>query len=141
MSKLNTVIELIKNKSHSLTGIFEKGVDHCRHKLDRESTIDPEANESALTKAVDKCREEIERSDQKNKIPSPKYFEHVAMLSRQTRNYQNEIAICELYLETLQKHSSKYKFSKRKIEKEIRPLCETMMMRIHNAKTLSEKQI
>ncbi len=140
MGKLDTIIDLIKHSSHSLTGIFEKGKDHCRNKLDRESTVDPEANESALSKAVQLCAEEIDQSDISKRPPSPKYFEHVAMLSRQTKNYENEIAICEMYLDVVSKYVSKYKISKKKIAREIKPLCDPMVMRINNAKVLSSKQ-
>jgi len=140
MSKLDTVLELIKHTSHTLTGIFEKGSDHCRNKLDRESTVDPEANESALSKALQLCAEEIDQSNLSKKLPSPKYFEHVAMLSRQTKNYENEIAICEMYLDVVSKCVSNYKLSKKKIAHEVKPLCKPMIMRIKNAKVLISKQ-
>ncbi len=140
MSKLDTIIDLIKHSSHTLTGIFEKGKDHCRNKLDRESTVDPEANESALSKAVQLCAKEIDQSDMRKGVPSPKYFEHVAMLSRQTKNYENEIAICEMYLDVVTQYATKYKLSKKKIASDIKPLCDSMIMRINNAKVLSSKQ-
>lgn len=141
MGKLNTIINgVLKYSSHTLTGIFEKGAHHCRNNLDRESTIDPKANESALSQAVQCCREEIDESRSRKEIPSPKYFEHVAMLSRQTKNYENEIAICEMYIDLVNEYISKYKLSKKKKMREVQPICEPILMRLHNAKALSEKQ-
>ena len=74
MGKLDTIIDLIKHSSHTLTGIFEKGKDHCRNKLDRESTVDPEANESALSKAVQLCAEEIDQSDMSKRATFTQVF-------------------------------------------------------------------
>lgn len=133
-SKFNSVIkDIIKQSTHSITGIFEKSVQ--KSELNAEQLT---PHEEALNKALQFCREEVNKCKRRRAMPSPKYFEQAAMLSRQAKKYQNEIAICEMYIGLVNEHVSKRTFSKKKTEQKVLILCKPLVMRIQNAKNLSE---
>ncbi len=132
--KFNSVIkDIIKNSTHSITGIFEKCVQDSKHNTEQLTS-----HQDALNKVLQHCREEVNKCKSRRAMPSPKYFEHAAMLSRQAKNYENEIAICELYIGLVNDYVSKRTFSKKKIERKVHTLCEPLVMRMQNAKNLSK---
>ena len=135
MSVLDTLLDsLIRNSSFTLTSIF------ARIKFFRENSIDEsEFGDSDLLNAVNACREEIARSESAEDIPSSRHFEKVAIYSRSARNYENEIAICKMYIDLVNKYIYKHNPSKDYIDNELIPLCEPLMHRINNAKTLMPK--
>ena len=71
-------------------------------------------------------------------MPSPICFEHAAMLSRQNKNYKNEIKICQLYISCVDEHLSKRTFNKKKVEKKAQSLCKPLATRLETAKNLCE---
>ena len=135
MTILDTLINsLIRKSSFTLTSIFE------RCKKYEEKTIDViDAENSNLLQAVNACREEIARSESAEEVPSPEHFEQAAIYSRSVRNYENEIAICQMYIDLINKYVYKYKPSKQFIDEDLMPLCEPLIQRINNAKSLMPK--
>ena len=77
---------------------------------DRIERLTP--NEAALKKALQQCRKEIKKCKRWKVMPLLKCFEHAAMLSRQAKNYQNEIAICQLYICLVDECLTRRTFSK-----------------------------
>ena len=135
MSVIDTLLNsLIRKSSFTLSSIFE------RSKNLKEKSIDETVvGESDLFQAVNACREEIARSESAGDIPSPQCFEKAAMYSRSVRNYENEIAICQMYVDLVSKYVYKHKPSKQFVDSELMPLCEPLIHRINNAKTLMPK--
>lgn len=135
MNVLDTLLNsLIRKSSFTLSSIFE------RSKNFKEKSIDiVDVSESDLLQAVNACREEIARSESAGDIPSPQHFEKAAIYSRSTRNYDNEIAICQMYVDLVNKYVYKHKPSKQFIDNELMPLCEPLIHRINNAKSLMSK--
>ena len=136
MSVLDTLINsLIRKSSFTLSNIFE------RSKNFKEKSIDAtDVGESDLLQAVNACREEIARYESAGDIPSPHHFVTAAIYSRSAKNYENEIAICQMYVDLVNKYIYKYKPSKQLIDEELMPLCEPLIHRINNAKSLMTKQ-
>ncbi|QMU61289.1 MAG: hypothetical protein GKR92_06100 [Gammaproteobacteria bacterium] len=135
MSVLDTLLNsLIRKSSFTLTSLFE------RSKNLKEKSIDKTAvEESDLLQAVNACRNEIARSESANDVPSPQYFEKAAMFSRSVRNYENEIAICQMYIDLVNKYVYKYKPTRQRVDDDLMPLCEPLIHRINNAKSLMNK--
>jgi len=134
MDSLNNVIkDIIKHSAQSVTRIVKK-ILHASD--DRIECLTP--NEAALKKALQQCSKEIKKCKRWKVMPSPKYFEHVAMLSRQTKNYQNEIEICQSYILLVDEYLSKRTFSKKKIERKAHTLCRPLVTRILNAKNMNK---
>ncbi|MDW3094255.1 MAG: hypothetical protein R8G33_01135 [Gammaproteobacteria bacterium] len=94
------------------------------------------ANRVAFNKALKQCRKEIKKSRRWKIMPSPICFEHAAMLSRQTKNYQKEIKICQLYISCIDEHLSKRSFNKKRVEKKAHSLCRPLSARLLSAKKL-----
>jgi len=133
MGSLKTVIkDIFKNTTRSVIRISKK-ILHASD--DGIECLTP--NEAAMKKALQQCHKEIKKCKRWKVMPSPKYFEHAAMLSRQAKNYQNEIAICELYIDLVNEYLSKRTFSKKKIEKKAHTLCRPLVKRILNARNLN----
>lgn len=135
MTILDTLVNsLIRKSSFTLTSIYE------RCKKYEEKTIDViDVEDSNLLQAVNACREEIARSESAEEVPSPEHFEKAAIYSRSVRNYENEIAICQMYIDLINKYVYKYKPSKQFIDEDLMPLCEPLIQRINNAKSLMPK--
>ena len=130
MSKLDTLINtVIKQGASTLTGIFESSKKH-------QEQVSPDCPKhlNNLNEAVLDCREEIGKLQELGTFPSPESFEEVANLSRATKNYANEIAISEMYINLVNEYIQKHKPSKLKIDQEIMPKCKPFTVRIHNAK-------
>lgn len=121
-SKLNTIINktIFKNS---------KSVD----------TQDSPLSETDILSVIKSCRSEIQKSKDSGIMPSPKYFEQAAILSRKERNYTNEIAICEMYVKLAKQYASKNKLSRQEFRESILPQCEPLYKRMHNAKSMLPK--
>jgi len=91
-----------------------------------------------LKKALQQCRKEIKRCKRWKVMPSKKCFEHAAMLSRQAKNYQKEIAICQLYISLVDECLSRRTFNKKKVERKAHSLCKPLVKRILIAKNLNK---
>ena len=96
------------------------------------------SNKAALKDALIQCRKEIKKCKRWKVFPSPKYFEHAAMLSRQTKEYQNEIKICQLFITLVNDCSSRRTFNKKGITSKAELLCKPFSARLLNAKNLQE---
>ena len=88
---------------------------------------------------VDCCREEIQKSIDTGIMPAPKYFERAAVLSRKEKNYQNEIAICDMYIKLVKKYATENKLSRQEFTDNILPECAPLYKRMHNAKFMMSK--
>lgn len=120
-----------RNSINSAAWIYNKKLHSSNT---RDAHLSP--NTVALKKALHQCRKEIKKSRRWKIMPSPICFEHAAMLSRQTKNYQKEIKICQLYLSCVDEHLSKRTFNKKKLQKKAHTLCKPLSMRIISAKKL-----
>ena len=58
---------------------------------------------------------EIQSSIDTGIMPSPRYFEQAAILSRKEQKYENEIAICEMYIDLAKEYASKNKLIESRI--------------------------
>ena len=47
------------------------------------------------------CLLELQKMKEKNEVPSPFYFERVAILSKKDKNYEQEVKYCEDYIEAV----------------------------------------
>ncbi len=88
---------------------------------------------------VDSCREEIQKSVDTGIMPAPKYFEQVAVLSRKEKNYENEIAICDMYIKLVKKYASEKNMSRQEFTDNVLPECAQLYKRMHNAKFMMTK--
>lgn len=85
------------------------------------------------------CRDEIQNSEDSGIMPSPKFFEQAAVLSRKERNYANEIAICDMYVKLAKQYASKNKLTRQEFIDSVLPQCEPLYKRMHNAKSMQPK--
>ena len=95
-----------------------------------------EVNETDIYSVVQGCRDEIQAAEDSGIMPSPKYFEQAALLSRVERKYDNEKAICEMYIDLANEYIIKNDLSKDEISAKVLPACTPMIKRLHNAKTM-----
>ena len=98
--------------------------------------LDLVSNDHAIHECVGKCREEIQAYVDTGQLPSPKNFERVALLSRKEKNYSNEIAICEMYLDLIKEYSIVNNLTHSEIEKTLLPIAQPIKLRLHDAKAL-----
>ncbi|NNC68698.1 MAG: hypothetical protein HKN83_11765 [Gammaproteobacteria bacterium] len=89
-------------------------------------TSDVKADEDTnLYSILKKCKQEAQMADESGILPSPKYFQQAAVLSRKEKKYENEIAICKYYIKLVSQYVSINNFSKadfyEKVEREIDP--------------------
>ncbi len=96
-------------------------------------------DETDINTVVDCCRGEIEKSLDTGIMPAPKYFEQAAVLSRKEKNYQNEIAICDMYIKLVKKYASDHKMSRQEFTDTVLPECAPLYKRMHNAKIMLNK--
>lgn len=96
-------------------------------------------DETNIDTVVECCREEIQKSVDTGIMPAPKYFEQVAVLSRKEKNYENEIAICDMYIKLVKKYASEHKISRQEFTDTILPECAPLYKRMHNAKSMLSK--
>ncbi len=88
---------------------------------------------------VKNCRDEIQKAEDSGLMPSPKYFEQVAVLSRKEKRYENEIAICEMYIGLVKQYAIKNNLSQAEFSDQILPQCAPLYKRLHNAKIMLSK--
>ena len=140
MGKLNTILEkVVSGSGTTISQIVEKaslgmhsGTGNLVTKLDQDNDLE-------LNEMVRRCREDIQAAEDSGIMPSPKYFEQVAILSRKAKNYGNEIAICEMYIELIQKYAAKNNITKDEASYQVLPKCAPFEKRIHNAKIMFTK--
>jgi len=120
-SKFNTLIN---------TAIFKKK---------QPKQVEHAVDETDIHSVVKHCRLEIEKSKDSGIMPSPRFFEQAAILSRKQRNYDNEIAICDLYVKLAKDFATKNKLSNSEFREDILPQCESLYKRMHNAKSLQNR--
>ncbi len=101
-----------------------------------QSLLDDKAD---IKTVVDGCRDEIQKSVDTGIMPAPKYFEQVAVLSRKEKNYENEIAICDMYIRLVKKYASENKMSRQEFTDTVLPECAPLYKRMHNAKSMMSK--
>ena len=98
-----------------------------------------QADETDINTVVEYCREEIQKSVDTGIMPAPKYFEQVAVLSRKEKNYENEIAICDMYIKLVKKYAADNNISRQEFTDTILPECAPLYKRMHNAKSMLSK--
>lgn len=96
-------------------------------------------SDTDIRSVMECCRDEIKNSEDSGIMPSPKFFEQAAVLSRKERNYTNEIAICEMYVSLAKQYASKNKLTRQEFIDDILPTCESLYKRMHNAKSIMPK--
>ena len=140
MGKLNTILEKIVNGSGmTISQIIEMATHDVRGAMENSSTELDHSHDHDLQEMVRRCREDIQASEDSGIMPSPKYFEQVAILSRKEKNYQNEIAICEMYIELINQYAAKNNITETEATYQVRPKCAPFVKRLQNAKTFSAK--
>ncbi len=96
-------------------------------------------SDTDINTIVKNCRDEIQKSEDSGIMPSPKYFEQVAVISRKDKCYENEIAICEMYIGLVKQYAAKNKLSRAQFSDQVLPKCAPLYKRLHNAKTMLSK--
>ena len=137
MSKLDTIIKKIVNTSDKLNAKALRRYTKKRQSMkgDQIPILVPEHN-TDIHEMVRCCREEIQRSEDSGIMPDPKYFEQVAILSRAAKRYENEIAICEMYIELMNQYAAREKLTDAEISTNLLPNCAPFVKRIHNARIM-----
>jgi hypothetical protein len=120
--KLNTII------SQALFG-----------KKNSSDTEYPILSDTDIRSVMECCRDEIRNSEDSGIMPSPKFFEQAAVLSRKERNYANEIAICDMYVNLAKQYASKNKLTRQEFIESVLPQCAPLYKRMHNAKSMLPK--
>lgn len=118
MGTLDTIIKKVINRK-----VF---IDSKKRKV----------NETDIYSVIQGCRDEIQSAEDSGIMPSPKYFEQAALLSRVERKYDNEKAICEMYIDLAKEYITKNELSKDEISEKVLPICVPLIKRLHNAKTM-----
>ena len=123
-------------KKNRLNTIIRKVIPLKDFPTDTQRLLQDETN---IDTVVECCREEIQKSVDTGIMPAPKYFEQVAVLSRKEKNYENEIAICDMYIKLVKKYASEHKISRQEFTDTILPECAPLYKRMHNAKSMLSK--
>lgn len=84
------------------------------------------------------CDAELNTMNKAGMVPAPYYFERVAILSRKEKNYEQEVAYCEKYIEAVEGF---YKANRTEGIAEVRkgPRYKAILKRLPKAKELIEK--
>ena len=122
--------------SNKLNTIIRKVIPLKDIPTDTQSLLDDTAD---INTVVNCCRDEIQKSVDTGIMPAPKYFEQVAVLSRKEKNYQNEIAICDMYIKLVKKYASEHKMTRQEFTDTVLPECAPLYKRMHNAKSMMSK--
>lgn len=122
--------------TNKLNTIIRKVIPLKDNPTDTQSLLD---NKADIETVVDCCRDEIQKSVDTGIMPAPKYFEQVAVLSRKEKNYQNEIAICDMYIKLVKKYASEHKMTRQEFTDTVLPECAPLYKRMHNAKSMMSK--
>lgn len=138
MGKLNTIIEkIIKGSALLLSQILEQTLKGTRKNNTSRGLESSSTNNLDIHKIVEYCRDEIQASEDSGIMPSPKYFEQAAILSRKEKKYDNEIAICEMYIELTNHYAIINNLTDAEMSTQLLPICAPLMKRLHNAKIIS----
>ena len=123
---------------NKLNTIFRKVIPLKDIPTGTQSLLDDKDN---IKTVVDCCRDEIQKSVDTWIMPAPKYFEQVAVLSRKEKNYQNEIAICDMYIKLVKKYASENNMIRQEFTDTVLPDCAPLYKRMHNAKSMMSKTV
>jgi len=123
--------------TNKLNTIIRKVIPIKDIPTDTQSLLDDRAD---IKTVVDSCRDEIQKSVDTGIMPAPKYFEQVAVLSRKEKNYENEIAICDMYIRLVKKYAAENKLSRQEFTDNVLPECAPLYKRMHNAKFMMSKE-
>lgn len=85
------------------------------------------------------CEAELNTMDKAGIVPAPYFFERVAILSREEKNYKQEVIYCEKYISTVESY---YKKNGIKDVADVRkgPRFQAILKRLPKARELLEKQ-
>ena len=81
---------------------------------------------------------EVQKAEDSGIMPAPKYFEQISILSRAEKQYENEIAICEMYIELVNQYAAREKLTDAEISTKLLPNCAPFVRRIHDSKIIQE---
>jgi len=87
-----------------------------------------------LNRVVDFCRDEVQKVVDTGIMPSPKYFEQAAVISRKEKRFENEIAICDMYINVAKQFAIRNKLSRSEFYEFILPKCAPLYKRMYYAK-------
>ena len=139
MSKLDTIIQSIVKTSDKLSAkAFRRYSDRYHLKAINQIPVLFSENIDEVNEKLKCCREEIQNSEDSGIMPAPKYFEQVADLSRAEKQYENEIAICEMYISLVNQYASREKLTEAEISTNLLPNCAPFVKRIHIAKIIQK---
>ena len=116
MSKLDTIIQKTIQK------VPKFGVK-------KRSRIDTD-----IHRVVDFCRDEVQKAVDTGIMPSPQYFEQAAVISRKDKQFENEVAICNMYINLAKQFAIRNKLSRSEFYEFILPKCAPLYKRMHYAK-------
>ena len=123
-SKIDTLIQkVIKKKKKKISTVV------ARNPL----------TDTDIHRVVKNCRDEIQKSVDTGIMPSPRYFEQAAILSRKEQKYDNEIAICEMYIDLAKEYASEHKLTKAEFSHQVLPKCAPLLKRLRNAKLMQSR--
>ena len=139
MSKLDSIIQSIAKTSDKLSAkAFRRYSDRYHLKAINQIPVLLPENIHELNEILKCCREEIQNSEDSGIMPAPKYFEKVADLSRAEKRYENEIAICEMYISLVNQYAAREKLSEDEMSTNLLPNCAPFVKRIHIAKIIQK---
>jgi hypothetical protein len=86
------------------------------------------------------CAAELRTMEKTGLVPAPYYFERVAILARKAKDYQQEVSICEQYIQAVERY---YKMVKGQSVADIRegPRYKAIVKRLPKVKELLAKQL
>jgi len=138
MGKLNTIIEkIVSGLTPPLIQIIKKLLKGTRGNNGSRGLESNSTNNLDIHEIVECCRDEIQASEDSGIMPSPKYFEQAAVLSRKEKKYDNEIAICEMYIELTNHYATINNLTDAEISTQVLRVCDPFVKRLHNAKIIS----
>jgi len=139
MSKLDTIIQSIAKTGDKLSAkAFRRYSDRYHLKAINKIPVLHPKNIDEINEVLKCCRDEIQNSDDTGIMPSPKYFEKVADLSRAEKQYENEIAICEMYISLVNQYAAREQLTEHEMSTNLLPNCAPFVKRIHFAKLIQK---
>ena len=95
--------------------------------------------ETDINSILKKCRQEAQQANESGIMPSSKYFQQAAVLSRKEKNYENEIAICKYYINLVSQYATNNNSSEVDLGNEVDTKIDPFNKRIHLAETMLYK--
>jgi hypothetical protein len=137
MSKLDSIIKSIVKTSDKLSAkAFRRYSDRYHLKAINNIPVLHSKNIDEINEVLKCCRDEIQNSEDSGIMPAPKCFEQAADLSRAEKQYENEIAICEMYIGLVNQYAAREKLTEAEISTNLLPNCAPFVKRIHFAKII-----